>query len=183
MLDADRCLAHNVVSVVESIVLNMFSRFVPIIAKLKALKKHGRLMLHAFRHPDTPKWIKGFMLAVVAYLLSPIDMIPDFALILGLTDDVVVITAAMWFLGQMIPITVRDDFEVNQGSQNQKQPSQRSGSQTTQPKPVSKPASDPSQISGTNISLALIGLTLLAFIAFQAGGWDWLVGVVQQTKP
>lgn len=88
----------------------MISRFVPILSKLKALKNHGRLMWHAFRHADTPKWIKGMMIAVVVYLISPIDVIPDFALILGLTDDAIVITVAMWFLGQMIPESVRNSM-------------------------------------------------------------------------
>lgn len=89
----------------------MISRFVPILSKLKALKNHGRLMWHAFRHADTPKWIKGMMIAVVVYLISPIDVIPDFALILGLTDDAIVITVAMWFLGQMIPESVRNSLD------------------------------------------------------------------------
>ena len=64
-----------------------FTRFFPILTKLKALKTHGRMLWHAFRHADTPKWIKGFMLAVVVYLFSPIDMIPDFLVLFGITDD------------------------------------------------------------------------------------------------
>ena len=50
------------------------------------------MLWHAFRHADTPKWIKGFMLAVVVYLFSPIDLIPDFLVLFGITDDLVVIT-------------------------------------------------------------------------------------------
>lgn len=92
----------------------MISRFVPILSKLKALKSHGRLMWHAFRHAETPKWIKAFMIAVAVYLVSPIDFVPDFALILGLTDDAIVITLAMWFLGRMIPETVKREIEQSQ---------------------------------------------------------------------
>lgn len=88
----------------------MFTRFFPILTKLKALKNHGRLLWHAFRHADTPKWIKGFMLATVAYLFSPIDLIPDFLVILGLTDDLVVVSAAMWFLGKVIPERVKNSL-------------------------------------------------------------------------
>lgn len=90
----------------------MFTRFFPILGKLKALKTHGRLMWHAFRHADTPKWIKGVMLATVAYLFSPIDLIPDFLVILGWTDDLVVVTASMWFLGKVIPETVKNSLPM-----------------------------------------------------------------------
>lgn len=92
----------------------MLSRFFPILNKLKALKTHGRLMLHAFRHADTPKWIKGMMLGVVVYLFSPIDMVPDVLLLFGLTDDLVVISAAMWFLGKVIPEQVKNSLPNNE---------------------------------------------------------------------
>ncbi|MCQ8894967.1 YkvA family protein [Limnobacter humi] len=85
----------------------MFSRWFPLWSKLKALKTHGRLMWHAFRHHDTPLWIKVFMVAVVVYLLSPIDLVPDFLLWFGFTDDLIVVTLAMWLLGKCIPDAVK----------------------------------------------------------------------------
>lgn len=93
-----------------------FTRFFPILTKLKALKTHGRMLWHAFRHADTPKWIKGFMLAVVVYLFSPIDMIPDFLVLFGITDDLVVISAAMWFLGKVVPEKVKNSLPVEEGN-------------------------------------------------------------------
>lgn len=74
------------------------------------------MLWHAFRHADTPKWIKGFMLAVVLYLFSPIDLIPDFLVLFGITDDLVVISAAMWFLGKVIPEKVKDSILVEQAN-------------------------------------------------------------------
>lgn len=68
------------------------------------------MLWHAFRHADTPKWIKGFMLAVVVYLFSPIDMIPDFLVLFGITDDLIVISAAMWFLGKVVPEKVKNSL-------------------------------------------------------------------------
>jgi uncharacterized membrane protein YkvA (DUF1232 family) len=44
-----------------------------------------------FRHPDTPWLAKGVAIAVVAYALSPIDLIPDFIPLLGQLDDFVVL--------------------------------------------------------------------------------------------
>lgn len=96
----------------------MITRFFPILTKLKALKTHGRMLWHAFRHADTPKWIKGFMLAVVVYLFSPIDLIPDFLVLFGITDDLVVISAAMWFLGKVVPEKVKNSLPMEQTGSN-----------------------------------------------------------------
>lgn len=108
----------------------MFTRFFPILTKLKALKTHGRMLWHAFRHADTPKWIKGFMLAVVVYLFSPIDLIPDFLVLFGITDDLVVISAAMWFLGKVVPERVKNSLPMEEAHTNKPE------SQATPPAPV-----------------------------------------------
>jgi uncharacterized membrane protein YkvA (DUF1232 family) len=43
------------------------------------------------RHPDTPRAPKWVALFVLAYALSPIDLIPDFIPVLGLLDDIVLL--------------------------------------------------------------------------------------------
>ncbi len=43
------------------------------------------------RHPDTPWAPKVVALLVLAYALSPIDLIPDFIPVLGQLDDVVLV--------------------------------------------------------------------------------------------
>lgn len=48
------------------------------------------------------------MMGVVAYLISPIDLVPDLLVILGITDDLVVVTLAMWILGKFIPQSIKD---------------------------------------------------------------------------
>lgn len=54
------------------------------------------------------------MLAVVVYLFSPIDLIPDFLVLLGITDDLIVISGAMWFLGKVIPEKVKHSLPTDQ---------------------------------------------------------------------
>ena len=54
------------------------------------------------------------MLAVVVYLFSPIDLIPDFLVLLGITDDLVVVSGAMWFLGKVIPEKVKNSLPMTQ---------------------------------------------------------------------
>ncbi len=53
-----------------------------------------------WRHPDTPWAPKLVAVAVVAYALSPIDLIPDFIPLIGQLDDAVLlplgIALAVW---------------------------------------------------------------------------------------
>ncbi|MCZ8014762.1 MAG: YkvA family protein [Limnobacter sp.] len=135
----------------------MFTRFFPILTKLKALKTHGRMLWHAFRHADTPKWIKGFMLAVVAYLFSPIDMIPDFLVLFGITDDLVVISAAMWFLGKVVPERVKNSLPMPENVQTTQQPVQQNQSKSIAA-PVKKSPLKP-------LGLLLLAAVLVAALA------------------
>src|SRR5690554_7332372 len=45
--------------------------------------------------PKTPLRVRGTLLAALAYFVMPIDMIPDFLVGFGFTDDLAVLTAAM----------------------------------------------------------------------------------------
>ena len=52
------------------------------------------------RHPQAPRAARWVALAVIAYALSPIDLIPDFIPVLGLLDDALIvplgIALAVW---------------------------------------------------------------------------------------
>ena len=43
----------------------------------------------------TPLRVRGTLLAALAYFVMPLDMIPDFIVAFGFTDDLAVLTAAM----------------------------------------------------------------------------------------
>lgn len=43
----------------------------------------------------TPLRVRGTLLAALAYFVLPLDMVPDFILALGFTDDIAVLTAAL----------------------------------------------------------------------------------------
>lgn len=45
--------------------------------------------------PNTPGRVRGILLAALAYFVLPLDMVPDFLLGFGFTDDVAVLSAAM----------------------------------------------------------------------------------------
>jgi len=55
------------------------------------------------RHPDTPRAAKLVAWAVLAYALSPIDLIPDFIPLLGLLDDVVLIPLGVALVVRLVP--------------------------------------------------------------------------------
>ncbi len=59
-----------------------------------------------FRDPATPPAVKGVMPAVLLYLASPIDIIPDFIPVLGQLDDLLVLAAGLAFVLWLTPADV-----------------------------------------------------------------------------
>ena len=56
-----------------------------------------------FRHPETPRLAKVVAIAVLAYALSPIDLIPDFIPVLGLLDDVILLQLGIALAVRLTP--------------------------------------------------------------------------------
>ena len=53
------------------------------------------MMYYAARAPETPTWAKGVLYGALGYFISPIDAIPDLVPVVGYTDDLGVIVAAL----------------------------------------------------------------------------------------
>jgi uncharacterized membrane protein YkvA (DUF1232 family) len=77
--------------------------------RVEALKRETFALYLAARHPRTPWYAKAFVAVVVAYAVSPIDLIPDFIPVLGFLDDLVLIPAGVWIAIRMIPAEVLDE--------------------------------------------------------------------------
>ena len=77
--------------------------------KAKHLKRETKALYFAFRDPRTPWYARAFSALVVAYLFSPIDLIPDFIPILGYLDDLVLIPLGIHLALKMIPSEVMAD--------------------------------------------------------------------------
>jgi uncharacterized membrane protein YkvA (DUF1232 family) len=62
-----------------------------------------------FKHPDTPKPAKWIAIAVIAYALSPVDLIPDFIPVLGLLDDVIIVPLGIALAVRLTPKPLWDE--------------------------------------------------------------------------
>ncbi|MBX3619230.1 MAG: DUF1232 domain-containing protein [Rhizobacter sp.] len=56
-----------------------------------------------FKHPQTPRAAKIAAIAVLAYVLSPIDLIPDFIPVLGLLDEVALVPLGIALVVRLTP--------------------------------------------------------------------------------
>lgn len=54
-------------------------------------------------HPQTPWYAKAMGGLVLAYALSPIDLIPDFIPLLGYLDDVILLPVLIWLTLRLLP--------------------------------------------------------------------------------
>ncbi|MDF3035686.1 MAG: hypothetical protein K0S28_960 [Paucimonas sp.] len=81
----------------------------------RILRRTGRdlvALLLACRHPDTPGAVKVGAVLLFAYLLSPIDVLPDWFAIFGWTDDILVAAFGVPFLLKHLPANVLHDVRL-----------------------------------------------------------------------
>ncbi len=62
----------------------------------RSVKRDGLTLWFAGKSPQTPWYAKALGALVVAYALSPIDLIPHFIPVLGYVDDVLLLPALIW---------------------------------------------------------------------------------------
>lgn len=77
--------------------------------RARRLKAEIFALYLAARDPRTPWYAKLFGACIVAYALSPIDLIPDFVPILGYLDDLVLIPLGIALAIHMVPPQVLDE--------------------------------------------------------------------------
>jgi len=75
----------------------------------RRVKRDGVTLWFAGQNPHTPWYAKALGLFVVAYALSPIDLIPDFIPVLGYVDDVLLLPVLIWLTVRLLPSDVLAD--------------------------------------------------------------------------
>lgn len=74
--------------------------------RARALKADTLALYCAARDPATPWYAKLLVAAIVAYALSPIDLIPDFVPVLGYLDDLVLLPLGIALAIRLVPPAV-----------------------------------------------------------------------------
>lgn len=74
--------------------------------RAKQLKSETEVLIIAYSDKRTPLSAKILIGLTAGYLLSPIDLIPDFIPVLGLLDDLIIVPLLISFSIKLIPKTV-----------------------------------------------------------------------------
>lgn len=79
----------------------------PVIDRLRAwarsIKRQIMVLWFSCRHPKAPWLAKALAVCVVAYALSPIDLIPDFIPVLGYLDDLILLPLGILLVMRLMP--------------------------------------------------------------------------------
>lgn len=79
--------------------------------KLSALyalvRQDAAILWFALRHPARPAWLRPAVAALVLYVLSPLDLLPDVLPVFGLIDDLVLVPLVVGWLVRLLPESLR----------------------------------------------------------------------------
>jgi uncharacterized membrane protein YkvA (DUF1232 family) len=78
---------------------------------IKRVFKEFRIIRRAFVHPQVPWHAKAVAGCAFLYVVSPIEIIPNFIPIIGQMDDVLVVTLGIKYLRRYVPQSVLDERE------------------------------------------------------------------------
>src|SRR4030081_263394 len=77
--------------------------------RARELKRETYVLSLAVPDPRPPWYAKAVAGAVVAYALSPIDLIPDFIPVIGYLDDLIVVPLGIALALKLVPANVMAD--------------------------------------------------------------------------
>ena len=71
--------------------------------RIQALKADLHALAWVARHAQTPWYARLWLFIVLAYALSPLDLIPDFIPVLGYIDDLVLVPLGIYLALRLVP--------------------------------------------------------------------------------
>ncbi len=86
----------------------------------KQIKRDVYAVWFAARDPETPFLAKLVALLVVAYAISPIDLIPDFIPVLGYLDDLILVPLGIMLVLRLVPTEVMQRCRLQADAISQK---------------------------------------------------------------
>lgn len=78
---------------------------------MKDLKAKLYILYYAYKDPRVSWYLKLFILLILGYALSPIDLIPDFIPILGYLDDFLLLPVGIILALTVLPNNFYQEFE------------------------------------------------------------------------
>ncbi len=80
--------------------------------RVRNLKRDVVAIALALRDPRVPWYAKAVGACVVAYALSPIDLIPDFVPVLGYLDDLVLVPLGLLLVLRLVPPEILAEHRI-----------------------------------------------------------------------
>ena len=91
--------------------------------KLTRLRVYLVALWKLFKHPQAPRTAKWVAFAVIAYAVSPIDLIPDFIPVLGQLDDLIIVPLGIALVVRLTPKPLWQGLLLEAEQSSQKLPS------------------------------------------------------------
>lgn len=76
------------------------------------IRRDAVALWFAVRDKRTPLWLRLLGYLIVAYALSPVDLIPDFLPVIGYLDELILLPAVLWLMIRCMPADVLADCRV-----------------------------------------------------------------------
>lgn len=73
--------------------------------------RHALVLYYCLRDEDTPAWARTVIIGVLGYFVTPIDAIPDLTPVVGYTDDLGALVAALAIVEAYIKPAHRDQAD------------------------------------------------------------------------
>jgi uncharacterized membrane protein YkvA (DUF1232 family) len=96
----------------------------------RSIKRDVCAIYLASRDPRTPWYAKAVAVAVAAYALSPIDLIPDFIPVLGQLDDLIIVPLGIWLVVRLIPAEIMQEHRIAAAIMDEQGPNSVAGAIT-----------------------------------------------------
>ncbi|MPZ39183.1 MAG: DUF1232 domain-containing protein [Rhizobiales bacterium] len=117
----------------------------------RTVKRDVHALYLARRDPRVPWYAKLLAMAVAAYALSPIDLIPDFIPVIGYLDELIILPLGILLVIRLIPADVMAEH--------------RALADAAQDRPVSR---------GAAAAIVAIWIAAIALVAWLAYKYFWL---------
>ncbi|MGK0298673.1 MAG: uncharacterized membrane protein YkvA (DUF1232 family) [Gammaproteobacteria bacterium] len=79
--------------------------------KGREIKSNAFMLYRSLGDPRIPWYVKIMAMLIVAYIISPIDLIPDFIPILGLLDEIILVPIFLSLTIKMIPVELQEEYK------------------------------------------------------------------------